>query len=189
LYENSRVGATDYSLRRAQVMATQGKQDIKTADDAGDALDAAPVAQARPVVSGEDWAAAKRHYVVLPSGVTVGIEIPDLPELIAGGKLPNELIDIAVQVAQGNAAAVTRDAIEGQPEFYRHIVKLTVKEPKVSDTLYEKLPFEDKEMIVEIATRQRDLDALYQHIGGLHTSKRWATFRGLDDSDEALAST
>lgn len=168
-------------------MATTKQQDLRTADDAGDALDSAPAAAPQPVATGDEWAAAKRHYVVLPSGVTVGIEIPDLPELIAGGKLPNELIDIAVQVAQGNAAGVTREAIEGQPEFYRHIVKLTVKEPKVSDTLYDKLPFEDKEMIVEIATRQRDLDALYQHIGGLHTSRRWATFRGLDDGDEALA--
>lgn len=132
----------------------------------------------------------KRHYVTLPSSAVVGIEIPDLPELVESGKLPNELIDVAVKVASGaNSEETTREAIEEMPKFYRYLVKLAVKEPVVDDALYDRLPVEDKEMIVEIATRQRDIDALYEHIGGLHTSKRWRTFRGLDDLDEALAST
>lgn len=132
-----------------------------------------------------------RHYVTLPSSAVVGIEIPDLPELIASGDLPNDLVDIAVKIAQGGADVseeLTRDAITKQPEFYRFVVKLTVKEPAVNDELYDRLPFEDKEMIVALATRQRDIDALYQHIGGLHTSTRWRKFRGLDDIDPALAS-
>lgn len=124
-----------------------------------------------------------RHYVTLPSSAVVGIEIPDLAELIASGKLPNSLVDVAVEVAKGNTDTVTEEAIKEQPAFYKHVIQLTVKEPEVTDDLYAKLPTEDKEMLVEIATRQRDLDAEYKHIGGLHTSERWRKFRGLGDSD------
>lgn len=129
----------------------------------------------------------KRHYITLPSSAVVGIEIPDLAELIASGKLPNSLVDIAIEVAKGNQADITADAIKEQPAFYKHVVQLAVKEPEVTDDLYAKLPTEDKEMIVEIATRQRDVDAVYDHIGGLHKNDKWRKFRGLGRLDEDVA--
>lgn len=151
----------------------------------------APAATKPKVTSASAWSKSKRHYVTLPSSAVVAMEIPDLPALVSSGKLPNELIDVAVKTASGGQQSdeTTREAIEQMPEFYRFLVKLSVKEPPVDDALYDELPTEDKEMIVEIATRQRDIDAVYDHIGGLHTSKRWRTFRGLDDLDEAVAGT
>lgn len=133
----------------------------------------------RKTATASAWAEAKRHIVVLPSGVSVGIEVPDLPELIKAGQIPNELVNVAIESAKGDVE-LKREHVEAQPEFYRLITKLTVKEPEVDDALYDKLPTEDKEMIVELATRQRDLDAEGNHLGGLHTSKKWRTFRGLD---------
>lgn len=129
----------------------------------------------------------RRHYPTLPSGAVVGIEIPDLPELIKSGQIPNDLVETAIQSSGASAQApLTREDIEQQPVFYRLLVKLTVKEPVVDDELYDRLPTEDKEMIVEFATRQRDLDAVGKHLGGLHTSKEWRQFRGLDFGGSAL---
>lgn len=133
----------------------------------------------------------KRHIITLPSGAVVGIEVPDLPELIASETFPNELVDVAIQVSAGGrglSGETTREIIAQQPAFYKHVIQLMVKEPEVDDALYKKLPAEDKEMLVEIATRQRDLDAEYKHIGGLHTSERWKKFRGLEHLDEDVAS-
>lgn len=129
----------------------------------------------------------KRHYVTLPSGAVVGLEIPDLPTLIASGQLPNHLTEFAIKaakgIARGDEDSLTEEALKKQPEFYKYIIQEAMKEPVVDDKLYEKLPTEDKEMIVAIATRQIDMDAEYKHIGGLHTSARWRSFRGVLDLD------
>lgn len=125
------------------------------------------------------WAKAARHIITLPSGVDVAVEIPDLPELVKSKEIPNDLVEVAITAAKGTTE-LSREHIEAQPEFYKLLTQLTVKEPEVTDDLYKKLPYEDKEMIVEIATRQRDLDAEGKHIGGLHTSHQWRSFRGLD---------
>jgi hypothetical protein len=131
------------------------------------------------------WKKAKRHNVTLPSGVTVAIEIPDLPELLKTGQIPNDLIEAAIKSVQGEK--VTPELIEQQPEFYKQLVLKTVAEPKLTEADYDDIPYEDKEMIVELATRQRDLDALGHHIAGLHTSRDFRRFRGLDNFDEDVA--
>jgi hypothetical protein len=138
------------------------------------------------VATAEEWGGSAKkdgagvHYPLLPSGVRVKFRIPDLPELIAAGNLPNELVDVAIKVAQGNKE-VSREAIDQQPKFYRFVIENAVLEPPITDELYKKLPVEDKEMIVALATRQTDLDAEYHHLGGLDKSDRWRKFRGLDD--------
>lgn len=143
----------------------------------------------KKITSAEEWGGTDkkpglgRHVITLPSSARVAIEIPDIAEMIAAGSLPNSLVDIAIEVAKGNQANVTADAIKDQPEFYKYVIKQTVKEPEVTDALYAKLPTEDKEMLVEIATRNRDVDAVYDHIGGLHTNEKWRKFRGHADLD------
>lgn len=140
-------------------------------------------------VSAAQWGKLKRHYVTLPSSAVVGIELPDLPELIKAGKLPNHLVDVAIEAAkaQNDPEKVTREQIEQQPEFYRLLIGLTVKEPEVDDTVYDKIPVEDREMVVEFATRARDVDAEYRHIGGLDKSESWRAFRNFAPRLEDLA--
>lgn len=137
------------------------------------------------VSSKKDWKARKRHYPTLPSGVVVGIEIPDLPNLVKAGAIPNELIDTAISVASGRKP--TRDDIVQQADFYNKLCALTVVEPEdvtEADFAAGEVPFEDKEMLVEFATRQRDLDAIGHHLAGLDKVKDFRTFRGIFGSDE-----
>lgn len=121
-----------------------------------------------------DWKKAKRHLVTLPSATVVEIEIPDLPNMVAAGQIPNELIDVAVGVAAGKKP--TRDDIIEQAGFYNKLAAITVVKPDVTEENFVNgdLPFEDKEMIVEFATRQRDLDAVGHHLAGL---EKVASFR------------
>jgi hypothetical protein len=66
-------------------------------------------------------------------------------------------------------------------------VILTVVEPKITIDDVPELPYEDIEMLAELATRQRDLDAVGNHIGGLHEVEAFRTFRGLGAADSPLA--
>lgn len=141
------------------------------------------------IVSTAKWKANKRHTVTLPSNTVIEIEIPDLPNLVKTGTIPNELVDIAIGVAGGKA--ITKKDIEQQADFYNKLCALTVVAPAVTeeDFASDLLPFEDKEMIVEMATRQRDIDAIGHHLAGLEKVKDWRTFRGLSlgyEDDESV---
>ena len=129
------------------------------------------------------WKKAADHYPLLPSGVRVGIKIPDLPALIEAGEIPQHLLDTAVAAANGSAvqaddpkknAAATR-------EFTDRVVILTVVEPKLDEESVKSVPYEDKDMIVQLATRQRDLDAEGEHIAGLTKSEKFRQFRELGE--------
>jgi hypothetical protein len=132
------------------------------------------------------WKKAKRHTVTLPSAAVVEIELPDLPELVKTGGIPNDLVDIAIGVASGKK--VSREDIVQQADFFNKLCAITVVEPKVTEEDFASgaLPFEDKEMLVEFATRQRDLDAVSHHLAGLETSKSFRAARGLIGGIEDL---
>ena len=135
--------------------------------------------------SAADWKSQRRHSITLPSGFEIEIELPNLPLLVKTGQLPNDLVAKALgNIQQGK---LTPEVIAEQSDFYDKLVSVTVKTPEVTPEDVHDLPFEDIELIVEIATRQRDLDATGKHIGGLNTSKEWRRFRGLPDLDEDLA--
>lgn len=138
----------------------------------------------RKRVSADQWAGPiAEHEIVLPSGAAVLIRIPDLPALIESGEFPQHLLDAALGVANKPNAKPTKDLIVQQREFTDALVKATVLDPPITDAMLDHktgIPFEDKEMLVDIATRQRDLDAEGTHIGGLETSDKWRKFRGLD---------
>lgn len=127
----------------------------------------------------DQWKSAKRHYITLQSGTVVGVEFPDLPNLIRLGQIPNALINVAIGVANGKK--VTAEDIVEQATFYNQLVAMTVKEPAISeeDVAGGLIPTEDKELIVELAVRQRDFDAVGHHIGGLETNAEFRNFRGL----------
>lgn len=134
------------------------------------------------------WKKARRHTVTLPSGFVVEIEVPNLALLVKTGYLPNELVTQALGVLKDGV--VTPEVINEQPEFYAKLAKITVKsvDLEYDDVIGDDaIPYEDVEMIIEFATRQRDLDAVGHHLGGLHTVKEWQTFRNIEHLYEALA--
>lgn len=130
------------------------------------------------------WKSAKRHKITLPSGFEVEIEIPNLPLLIKTGHFPNDLIDAALGAIKRDE--ITPELINQQSDFYHKLVALTVKFPEITEEDVPELPYEDIELIAEIATRNRDLDAVGHHIAGLHKSAAWRSFRGIDYGDEAV---
>ena len=137
----------------------------------------------RNITAASDWGQAAYPVVVLPSGATVKIRIPDLPALIETGEIPQHLLDAALGVAAKPNKTPSKDLIVQQREFTDCLVMQTVVEPELTEAdLHPKtgIPYPDKEMLVEIATRQRDLDAEGNHVGGLQKSERWRKFRGLD---------
>ena len=128
------------------------------------------------------WFKAKRHEgVTLPSGTVVTLQLPNLSLMLKTGQLPNGLVEAAV--AQQNAVAnnreITREMIENQWDYYAFLVSKTVVEPTISAEEVAEIPAEDIEMLVEIATRQRDMDAVYRHLSGLDTQESFRRFRGL----------
>lgn len=133
------------------------------------------------------WKRAGVHYPLLPSGVRVGIRIPDLPALIEAGTIPQHLLDVALEVAGGKIETPTIDLIKQQREFTDLVVQLTVVDPALKDEDLPGVPFEDKELLVSFATRKRDIDAEGEHIAGLSSSEKFRRFRQLGEFDPAVA--
>lgn len=134
------------------------------------------------------WKKAASHYPLLPSGVRVGIRIPDLAGLIESGDIPQHLLDAALEAAQptANQEPPTKEKILQQLEWTNKLVQLTVVEPKLDENDLKEIPVEDKEFIVALATRSRDLDAEGEHLAGLTKSEKFRRFRGLGEFDPAL---
>ena len=68
-----------------------------------------------------------------------------------------------------------------------NILDRIIAETKLTPQDVADLPYEDVLFLVEIATRQRDLDALGEHLAGLPVAKDWETFREGIGGDAALA--
>lgn len=135
-------------------------------------------------VTAAGWKKAANHEVLCPSGTRIVVKIPDLPALIEAGSIPQHLLDAALGVANDPDTKPTVELIKQQREFTDVLTALTVVEPKLTDADIPDLPFEDKEFIVSLATRQRDLDAEGEHIAGLTRSEKFRRFRGLREFDQ-----
>jgi hypothetical protein len=141
------------------------------------------------------WKKAATHYPLLPSNSRVGIRIPDLNAMIEAGQIPQHLLSAALGVAQAGAdvdgsevptvESMTKNAAE-EREFTDLMVKKAVVEPAITDADLPEIPTEDKQFIVAVATRQRDLDVEGEHIAGLTASEKFRRFRGLGEFDETL---
>jgi hypothetical protein len=136
------------------------------------------------------WKKAAVHEgVTLPSGTVISIKLPNLPLMLKTGNIPNGLVDAAVEMQ--NAAAngnneITKEMIEQQWDYYSFLVSKTVVEPQITIEEVAEIPAEDVEMIVEFALRQRDIDAVYAHIGGLDKLESFRQFRALPSGLEGL---
>ena len=134
---------------------------------------------------------AGTHKIRLHSGALVEIRLPDIAELIESGVIPQHLLQTATQMANamqtGQAPEVTQETVIQQKEFVNAVTIATLVNPKVDAETVTKVPIEDRELITQIATRSRDVDAVGDHIGGLHTSEKWRRFRGVGEFDPTLA--
>lgn len=128
------------------------------------------------------WKKSGVHTITLATGTEVDIRVPNLPELVSAGEFPNHLVEVAIGVASGETK-VTAEEIKSQAEFYRELISKTVVEPALTPEQVKDVPFEDIELLASIATRQRDVDALGEHIAGLDKSEQWRKFRGIDYLD------
>lgn len=138
------------------------------------------------------WKAAAVHWPLLPSNTRVGIRIPDLAAMIEGGQVPQHLLSAALGMAQQatqnktpTVEDMTKSATE-EREFTDLLVQATVAEPDITEADLPDIPFEDKQFLVAIATRQRDLDAEGEHIAGLTKSEKFRRFRELGEFAPAL---
>ncbi len=147
----------------------------------------ADAVQPQAAVSVAGWKKAAKHYPLCPSGVRVGIRIPDLAALIEAGDIPQHLLKAALGVAMSTTEVEpTVELIKQQREFTDILVMLTVLDPQLKESDLVDLPYEDKEFLVAVATRQRDVDAEGEHVGGLSTSEKFRRFRGLGEFDPTL---
>jgi hypothetical protein len=142
------------------------------------------------------WKRAGVHYPLLPSGTRVGLRIPDLAAMIETGQVPNHLLSAALGLAKAQneeenkiptPEELTENAAQDR-EFTDLLVLEAVVEPKLTedDVKPGGIPQEDKQFIVALATRQRDLDAEGEHIAGLTKSEKFRRFRGLGEFDTSL---
>lgn len=144
-------------------------------------------------VSKAVWKKSGVHTVTLPSGAVVDIRIPNLAQMAKAGELDNDLLSAAVP--DGAAAAPGAEATELSVEekranltkladFHAWLVSITLVEPKLTpEEVIDTVPTPDIEVLVEFASRRRDIDATGHHIGGLEVSAEFRKFRGLDSSE------
>jgi hypothetical protein len=153
--------------------------------------------EANKPVSLSAWKKAATHYPLLPSGARVGIRVPDLPRMIETGQIPQHLLEAAVGAVKSQRLAdddkdeeLTPEKIvknsKEEREFTDCITLMTVVEPKLTEADIVEIPFEDRQFIVAIATRVRDLDAEGEHLAGLTKSEKFRKFRGLGEFEPSL---
>jgi hypothetical protein len=136
------------------------------------------------------WKKAAVHEgVTLPSGTVVSIKLPNLSLMLKTGNIPNSLVEAAVEMQNAmsrGTAEITKEMIEQQWYYYSFLVAKTVVEPEITQEEVADIPAEDVEMLVEFATRQRDIDAVYRHIAGLDKMESFRRFRGVSSGLEGL---
>lgn len=134
------------------------------------------------------WKKAGVHSVLLPSGTRIEIRIPDLAALIERGEIPQNLLDAAIQYVDPNVEPEkpTRESIARDKAFRDSIILYSSVTPKLAAEDIDDIPSEDKDMIVDLALRQRDRDAEGEVIGGLMASAKFRKFRGYEGFDEVL---
>lgn len=130
------------------------------------------------------WKKNKQHKITLPSSTEVTIALPNLPMLIKTGQIPNSLLDTVVKAQTDPNFTITPEMLAEQADYTAMIVAKTVVDPEITAEDVAELPYEDVEMIMDFAMRNRDLDAVGHHLSGLEQVGSFRRFRGLDAGDE-----
>jgi hypothetical protein len=138
------------------------------------------------------WKKAGVHTVTLPSGVVVEIRIPNLAAMAQAGELDNDLLQYAVpDLPQDETEEPTPEQKKANltklANFHQWLVSKTLVDPALSpEEVKETVPTPDLEVLVELASRRRDVDVVGHHIGGLEVSAAFRTFRGIESGDEDI---
>lgn len=122
--------------------------------------------------------------VTLPSGEQVKIKVPDVPEMLREGQVPNELI-AAVRESQDDVSpgGFDMEKIKEATDYMRWLVSVTVVEPKLTPEDVPELPVLDRDMLLEFALRRRDVDAIGHQLYGMEKVADWRRFRGRGAGD------
>lgn len=126
----------------------------------------------------EQWKGRKKGDATLPSGTEVKIEIPNLPEMVREGQVPNPLVKFATEVEDMQMAgeSLDLDKIKEATDFMRWLIATTCVEPKIEPADVPALPTEDADMILEFALRARQVDAVGHQLHGLEKLADWRRF-------------
>jgi hypothetical protein len=135
------------------------------------------------------WKKAGVHTVKLPSGVSVKIRIPNLAKMAQSGELDNDLLQYAVpdlpkeDEPEEPTPEQKKENLTKLAKFHQWLVSQTLVEPALSpEEVKETVPTPDLEVLVELASRRRDMDVEGHHIGGLEASADFRKFRGIEPS-------
>lgn len=138
------------------------------------------------------WKKAGVHTVTLPSGAVVNIRIPNLAQMAKAGELDNDLLAYAVPNLPADDAEEPSDEQKKEnltklANFHAWLVSKTLVEPSLTpEEVIETVPTPDLEVLVELASRRRDMDVTGHHIGGLEVSADFRRFRGIDAGGEDI---
>lgn len=138
------------------------------------------------------WKKAGVHTVTLPTSAVVKITIPNLAKMAQAGELDNDLLQYAVPSLPTDpdeepTPEQKKENLTKLAAFHQWLVSQTLVDPKLSpEEVKETVPTPDLEVLVELASRRRDMDVLGHQIGGLEVVPEWRKFRGIDDSDEDI---
>ena len=98
------------------------------------------------------WKKKRIRTVTLPSDVEVDLAMPNLPAMIKAGKLPNNLVKMAM--GEGSVEQEDDVALAGQlSDFQETLVALTVVDPPLEVDDVKELPYEDIAFIFDFALR------------------------------------
>jgi hypothetical protein len=128
--------------------------------------------------------------VTLPTGAVVKIRIPDLAQMAQTGELDNDLLQYAVPSLPANpddepTPEQKKENLTKLANFHQWLISKTLVDPELTpEEVKDTVPTPDKEVLVELASRRRDMDVKGHHIGGLEVSADWRKFRGIDARDE-----
>ena len=138
------------------------------------------------------WKKAGVHTVRLPSGVYVKIRIPNLAQMAQAGELDNDLLQYAVPKLPADpdkepSPEQKKENLTKLANFHQWLVSKTLVDPALSpEEVKETVPTPDLEVLVELASRRRDMDVEGHHIGGLEVSADFRKFRGIESGDEDI---
>lgn len=138
------------------------------------------------------WKKAGVHTVKLPSGVSVKIRIPNLAKMAQSGELDNDLLQYAVpdlpkEETEEPTPEQKKENLTKLAKFHQWLVSQTLVEPALSpEEVKDTVPTPDLEVLVELASRRRDMDVEGHHIGGLEASADFRKFRGIDSGESDI---
>lgn len=134
------------------------------------------------------WKKAGVHTVTLPSGAVVNIRIPNLAQMAQAGELDNDLLQYAVpnlptDPDEEPTPEQKKENLTKLAAFHQWLVSKTLVDPALDpDEVKDTVPTPDLEVLVELASRRRDMDVVGHHIGGLEVSADFRKFRGIEPS-------